>query len=474
MSDGLPEVESLPLNTSGTARVRHWLRHVLGLDRAVGFTVLARFWASSAGLITVALIARFLSPAEQGYYYTFGSLVAIQMIFELGFSSVILQLASHERAGISISADYAVTGDPIVHARLASVIQKSVRWYSVAALLMAGTLIPVGFYFFSTHQHPGQIVSWRLPWCFDALMAVINFQLDPLLSFLEGCGYVSGVARLRFMQSIAGSLLAWLALVSHHGLFAPSMMLFGMAFASIVWLFRKRKLLFELLKHQTGMNRIRWGEEVWPFQWRIAVSWFCGYFIFWLFNPALFAFRGPVEAGRMGMSLSLANAILNIAVAWVSTKSAPFGTLIARKEYRQLDQTFFRALLQSSAVSVAGGLTAWLGCLYLNVEHIRFAQRLLDPSSIGMLMLYMIANVIIFAEAYYLRAHKREVFLVNSLVGALTMTACTLIFAKEYGARGIVVSCCVGNLIGLAWATYKFRKYRKLWHAPERASATSV
>src|ERR1700729_2065915 len=152
MSEGLPEVAPLPLKASGVARIRHWIRRVLGLDRAVGFTVLARFWSSAAGLVTVALIARFLSQAEQGYYYTFGSLVAMQMIFELGFSYVILQLASHERAQLSISTDYEIAGNPVAHARLASVIQKSVRWYSVAALLLAATLLPVGFHFFATHQ----------------------------------------------------------------------------------------------------------------------------------------------------------------------------------------------------------------------------------------------------------------------------------------------------------------------------------
>jgi len=458
-----PEVALVPPKQSSGGLLRHWLRHVLGLDRAVGFTVLARFWASSAGLVTVVLIARFLTPAEQGYYYTFGSLVAMQMVFELGFSFVILQLASHERAQLSISSDYDITGDPVAHARLSSVIQKSVRWYSVAALLLAGTLLPVGFYFFVTHQH-GQDVAWRLPWCLDALIAVLNFQLDPLLSFLEGCGYVANVARLRLTQSVTGSFLAWLALISHHGLFAPAMMLLGMASCSLVWLFTKRKLLLGLLKYDPGSNRIRWGEEVWPFQWRIAVSWFCGYFIFWLFNPVLFAFRGPVEAGRMGMSLSLANAILNIAISWVSTKSAPFGTLIARKEYRQLDQTFFRALWQSTAVSVAGGLAAWLGTIFLTLQHIHFAQRLLDPSLIAMLMIYMITNVVIFAQAYYLRAHKQEVFLINSVVGAIMVTACTLTFGRFYGARGIVISCCIGNVLGLVWSTYKFRKYRRLWH----------
>src|ERR1700722_517767 len=201
MSKGFREVASLRLTASGTVRIRHWLRTVLGLDRAVGFTVLARFWGSAAGLVTVLLIARFLSPGEQGYYYTFGSLVALQIVFELGFSFVILQLASHERASLSISTDYEITGDPIAHARLASVIQKSVRWYSVAALVMAVALLPLGFYFFFTHQHAGQTVSWQLPWCFAALMAALNFQIDPFLSFLEGCGYVPEVARLRFMQS---------------------------------------------------------------------------------------------------------------------------------------------------------------------------------------------------------------------------------------------------------------------------------
>jgi O-antigen/teichoic acid export membrane protein len=466
MSDSLPEVAPLQLNASGIARIRQWMRRVLGIDRAIGFTVLARFWSSAAGLVTVALIARFLSPAEQGYYYTFGSLVALQIVFELGFSFVILQLASHERAELSISSDYEISGVTIAHARLASVIQKSVRWYSIAAMFMAGTMLPVGFYFFSTHQHVGQTVSWQLPWCSAALMAALNFQIDPFLSFLEGCGYVPEVARLRFMQSAVGSALAWIVLINHHGLFAPSMMLFGMACGSLVWLSGKRKLLLGLLKYDVGTHKIRWNQEVWPFQWRIAVSWLSGYFLFWIFNPVLFAFRGPVEAGKMGMSLSLANAIQAIAVSWVSTKSAPFGTLIARKEYQRLDQTFFQALRQSFAVSLAGSLAAWLGCIYLNLRHFSFAQRLLSPLPLGILLLYMIVNVVVSSEAYYLRAHKQEVFFVNSVVGAIAVTVCTIIFGRRYGATGIVVSTCILNWGGLVWATYKFRKYRRLWHAP--------
>jgi O-antigen/teichoic acid export membrane protein len=86
----------------------------------------------------------------------------------------------------------------------------------------------------------------------------------------------------------------------------------------------------------------------------------------------------------------------------------------------------------------------------------------------------MIFNVIIFAEAFYLRAHKQEVLFTNSVVGAVTVTITTLTFGRYYGARGIAVTCCLGNIFGLVWATYKFRKYRKLWHTPQDAAATGT
>ena len=57
-------------------------------------------------------------------------------------------------------------------------------------------------------------------------------------------------------------------------------------------------------------------------QWRIAVSWMCGYFIFQLFVPVLFAYRGPLEAGQMGISLSISNVLASVAISWVNTKAA--------------------------------------------------------------------------------------------------------------------------------------------------------
>lgn len=341
--------EAPPLQSAGPPttldRLLAAVAKAVGLDRAIVFTLLARGWSSLAGIGTLALIARFLTPAEQGYYYTFYSLVALQIVFELGFSFVILQSASHEAAHLIIARDGSISGPARAHGRLASVLQKSIRWYSTAAVLMAVALLPLGIYFFRVNVTPGsQAVHWLLPWCLVVIASSCTFQIDPNFSFLEGCGYVPDVARTRLAQAMLGTLLGWTALLLHHGLLAPGLMIGGQAIAGGVFVYSRRRLLGPLLRIDAGEHRIDWRSEIWPFQWRIAVSWLCGYFIFQLFSPVLFHYRGAVEAGQMGMSLSICGVLMSMAIAWMNTKAAPFGRMIALRDYARLDRTFSQHL----------------------------------------------------------------------------------------------------------------------------------
>ncbi len=452
--------------SSWSAACRAWLRQGLGLDRAIGFTVLARGWSSASGLITVALIARLLSPAEQGYYYTYASLIALQTVFELGFSYVVMQLTSHENAHLSIAPDGSITGDEVAHARLASILQLSIRWYGVGALLLAVILIPTGIWFFSAHQHLGDVVRWRAPWIAAAIAAVFAFQLDPLYSFLEGCGFVSNVARMRFWQAIFGSLIAWISLMSHHGLYAPAAVIAGQVVVGALWLFGRRRIFVNLLRHRTSGRHISWRTDIWPFQWRIAISWISGYFVYQTFNPFLFAFKGPVAAGRMGMSLSFANSLMFVAMSWVSTKASPFGRLIAQRRYLELDTRFFSALRQSLLVAGLGAAVIWMATSYLHFGHSRYANKLLSPLPFGLLLMAAIVNHMFAAMGTYLRAHKQEKFFLPSLSIAVLVLISNYCFAKTSGPLGMVAAYLVIlTLMGLGWGGVVFNKYRKLWHA---------
>jgi hypothetical protein len=441
------------------------LKHITGLDRAIGFTVLARGWSVLAGALTVLLIARFLSPAEQGYYYTFASLVAIQVVFELGFSFVILQLAAHERAELQILATGEIIGNEVAHSRLASILQKSVRWYSVIAFLMAAVLVIAGFRFFAVHGQLSSPVAWRLPWICVVLAAILTFQMDPVFSFLEGCGFVAQVARMRLTQAIAGTTLAWIALTLHHGLFAPAAVITGQAVAGFVFLLSKRGILLPLLMRSTGAHVVGWRAEIWPFQWRMAVSFSCSYLIFPLMNPVLFAYRGAVEAGRMGMSLTIAGALGTVAYAWVNTKASPFGAMIARRDFAALDRVFYRAVVQSACLLLILEAVVLSAVIAVGWYSPKLASRMLPAPLFALLLFAIFLNHFLNSEALYLRAHKREPLLTLSITVALLTSASTLLAGKRWGAAGVTVGYLIfDGILFLAGATYIFLRDRRLCH----------
>jgi hypothetical protein len=461
--DSKPALETM---TVWLVRLKHWT----GMDRAIAYTVLGRFWSSFAGVVTVLLIARFLTPTEQGYYYTFSSLVMLQVVFELGFSFVILQLAAHERVHLTFLPDGRVEGNPVPCSRLASLLQKAVRWYLVAGFLMALVVLPVGLYFFGAQRTAGACAAWRLPWCLLVIATMLNFQMDPVFSFLEGCGFVTQVAQRRLVQILLGSLLGWTALATHHGLYSPAMVISGQVAGGVVFLFfsKLRVLLKNLMLYPVGEHYVGWRTEIWPFQWKIAVSWLCSYFLFSLFNPVLFAYQGPVAAGQMGMSLSIASALGAVAIAWMYTKTSPFGSLVACGKIAELDRLFFRTL-QQSTVLLATGATAFFVALLLAFRYYpKVAARTLPPWAFALLLLTTIMNHVVASEALYLRSHKREPFLWQSVAVAILLGSATLYLGKYWGVGAVTVGYfVVGGLFSLASGTFIFITKRREWHSEE-------
>jgi hypothetical protein len=444
--------------------LRHRLPHYIGLDRAIAFTVLGRVIQALGSVGSVLLIVHYLTAAEQGYYYALWSLVALQSVFELGFSFVILQVAAHERAHVEINPDGSVSGNEVSHVRLASLLQRAVRWYTTAALIMGVALLVGGIRFFSIHQNPAEPAVWAGPLRITVLACAVTFSIGPVLSFLEGCGQVAQVARMRFFQSATAVAMAWTAMLTHHGLYAPAMVLTGQGLVASILLFSRRSLLVPLLKMPVGTRGISWRSEVWPFQWKIAVSWLCDYFIFQLFTPVLFAFRGPVEAGRMGLSMSVVTQLSAMMLAWMTTKAAPFGSLIAKQDIPQLDRLFFRALRQSLSLFVAAAALVLGGVLL--APHIlpKLSQRIETWPIFLLLLLTALSSHVVQSEAIYLRAHKNEPFLVQSLLIASSTAASVVVFARISGALGVSIAYfAVLGVAGVISATTIFVIKRKEW-----------
>ena len=231
---------------------------------------------------------------------------------------------------------------------------------------------------------------------------------------------------------------------------------------TLIW--SRRSFLLPLLRMHIGNSGILRG-EIWPFQWKIAVSWLCDYFIFQLFTPVIFAFRGPAEAGRMGLSLNIVMQMSAMMLVWMTTKAAPFGSLIAKKDNAGLDALFFRAFRQSLLLLSAGAALVLAGVLLVPFVLPTLAHRIVPWPVFLFLLLTAIGSHIVQSEAIYLRAHKCEPFLIQSIVIAIATASSVTFLARTAGTLGVAIaSFVVLGVCGTISATSIFFARRRAWN----------
>ncbi len=267
---------------------------------------------------------------------------------------------------------------------------------------------------------------------------------------------------MRFRQAVAAALFAWAPLLLHRGLYSPALVIVGQIVTGLLYVAKHRLLLAGLLRYRPQASAIQWKREVWPFQWRIAVSWTCSYFTAQVFIPILFALRGPVEAGQMGMSFSITGYMTVLALVWTSTKSTPFGNMIARRAFQQLDRLFRRALGQSMAAFAAIALAVCAGSALLPFIAPRLAARLVSPEIFALLVLAAGAKCIIQSLATLLRSFKTEPFLVQSMIVSALTLALGALSAPRWGNAGAAISYLSATaIVGLPLALAIFLRKRR-------------
>lgn len=441
-----------------------WRRIVAltGIDAAIGWSAASQFWTALLGPVTLALVATRLSPAAQGYYFTFGSIIGLQMIFELGLASVIQQFVTHEVAFLERNADGTLTGPEHHLRRLAAVVQTSLRWFFVASILFAIALLAGGTMFFA--RAGGGVEGWEGPWIVVAVGAALALIVTPALAILEGCGLVTEVSRVRAGQTIVSDLAGWSVLIAGGALWAPAAagiatLLYAAVRIGTAW----RPLFSFLLRSPAG--GLSWRDEVWPFQWRTAIGWISGYALFQVFTPLLFAYRGAAEAGRLGMTIAIVATILNVSMAWLWSKRPTFGMHVARREFDELDALFYPAMIRSAVVMLGGCLALVGGVLLLrSIEH-PWATRILDPLPLLLLVGAMLIMNVHWSQSVYLRAHKREALFGLRLTAALLTVALAAMLGPRWGATGMMAGFLGAVLLLLLGAgSMVFRKHRREWH----------
>jgi hypothetical protein len=158
-----------------------------------------------------------------------------------------------------------------------------------------------------------------------------------------------------------------------------------------------------------------------------------------------------VEAGRLGLAMTMFSAISTIGLSWVNAKAPNMSMLIARREsaalLAQLKAVALPSLFFTTAFSGLVLLATW-GAMQFDFTII---QRVSSLPVLICIAAVTAANCVIFSAAIYMRAHREEPMLAVSITSGL-LTAVVAWHGSKYGAFEMMLGyAAVTILVALPW-----------------------
>jgi O-antigen/teichoic acid export membrane protein len=431
--------------------------------RDLFFTLLNQLWRLISGPVTMLLIPLFLSPEQQGYWYLFGSLSALGIFADLGFSNIILQFSAHEFAYLHFLDNGLLDGEDLKLKKLGSFFRFVIKWIStICAVVFPGIYI-IGISFF---VRDNVLAVYLLPWTLYAVGSLINFLNNSVLSFIEGLNKIEVIQKCRFWVAVVNTGVVAIVLPLGGNVYALA---FGILLSSLALFFfiftRFRKLLAQLLDISRGFVH-SWKKEIIPLFVKYVISFSSGYFTFQIYTPLMHYFHGPVYSGKVGITLALVMAIFNMSNIWIYTITPKMNMLISLKSWENLDRMFLKRLLLSVGTYcfLCIGLVVFL-LLFRNIWIIPdIISRFLPLELVGILLFCYFLEVFVNAWALYLRGHKKEPFCVVSIICTIWVVVTTYIMGLYFSPMWFFMGFLTAHfwVIPVDYIIYKNNRMR--WH----------
>jgi hypothetical protein len=393
-----------------------------------------------------------------GYYYTFLNVISLQVLIELGFGQCLIQFISHESTNWNVDEDGEKNTSK--DGKIFDLIKLTQFWYTSVSMFGSLILGVAGVIFLQNRE--GTAVDWLLPWIGLCLANLGLLVAQGYLVSLEGLNEIKWLAKTKLISNCAKTAFLVAGLILGLELYSLAASVFAQAILQYALIALRWKNLFKAAK-KFGVLSFTTMIEIFPLQWKLAISWAAGYIIFNLYVPLLFREIGAESAGKFGLSWTLIFGIVAASFCWVSVNGSRFGQLIKTNNYSALDDLWFRSCSKSLITIFALYLLFFTAIL--SIPQLQFLrQKVLSTKSLLLLCIAGVAQLLALCQALYLRAHKKEPFLIPTIIGATLLYICCPAAVERHGVDGLVWTITAIFIIGIPINTAIFYYCKKNWH----------
>ncbi len=220
-----------------------------------------RGWQALSGLLTLILVARFLSLEEQGIYYTITTLLRIFLSLDIGVTNTLIPFVAANSGASSSNQRH-----------IFEIGKYAVGWFFFTGLLIL-ILSPLGLIFLE-YRNTTTIDNITLIWVLVIIFSSASYMISPVVLMLEGMGKLQEVYIHRLFQGIIASTLMWIALFCGYGLLSIVIPVIICFTYTLTWVYSSH---FEIISQLRNANRDPiWQDKIWPIQWRTGANIFSG------------------------------------------------------------------------------------------------------------------------------------------------------------------------------------------------------
>jgi len=402
------------------------MKKYLFTTRGVKWSLLTSISNAVLGVAVAGFILAKLDPITQGYYYTFSSLMIVTILFEMGITTCIVQFLSHEFARLKFARNGFVVG-PIGHKkRFLHIAKMSMKWFGGAGCVFFFSTIIGGLVFFNGNVDLS-VSEWRTPWILLCFGTALSFPVNSLIAVTNGANLIDWTSKIRFFQNFVRAVTLILFLYLDFGLISLGLATLTGHIVALILAMGQLKLAVQIFRFRET-DCVSWFKEIFPMQWRLAVSWLSGYLIYSTFIPILFKFIGPVEAGRFGLTWSIIQTVSSLGQAFVLPLAPEFGRLLSLAQFSLLRSVWRSAAIQGALIIVLAGF-GLCGTLYaVRIWDSSLADRFLPVHYVFALSAAMFLNQITFSITVLVRAERREPFMWQSVAAGVFVIGGNIVF----------------------------------------------
>jgi O-antigen/teichoic acid export membrane protein len=389
----------------------------LGLNSGFVWIIINRFFSLVKGPVTAFLQILYLSPQDQGLWYTFGGLGALTTFAELGFTQIISQFISQEYAHLSYY-NGEIYGSQYAVEKFFSLIRYAIQFYLIIIPTAMVFLIIIGFYFFLNEMYYVFIA-----WCIYSFSGGISLVISLFQAIYLGLDKVPEIQKNILVNNVTVTISMWILLFFKVGIFSLAVSGVVGSIVTIVILYLINPRFWKQIINFKSFNKYKWFKEVVPLQWKYALGFIAGYFIYQIFVPAVYKVDGNILAGKVGITLVLVGLLRTISDAFLGANLPRLNIMVAQKKEKEMFRLFLYLFLAAIFVNIFGA--TFIICFTIIIQNFSIGERFLSLSLTMILILFNISLNIIGILGNYTLLHKDgslyPLSIVAGSIGAISM-----------------------------------------------------